>query len=118
MTIAVDRRASTRHAPATDATYVEIMDWNGTRITGARLLDVSTGGALISTYRLVATSPKLRVRLESAPETGWIDAEVVHFGRPQGVGIRFGSPCRPEFVRAATCGIDPRRFADSGQTTD
>src|ERR1017187_3767185 len=107
MTIVDDRRASTRHTPAVDQTYVQIMDWTGKRITMAKLLNVSTGGALVFTDSVVATSQKLRVSLESAPDTGWIDAEAVHFGRPQEVGIRFSSPCRPEFVLAATRGGDP-----------
>jgi len=84
------------------------MDWTGRRITRARLLNVSTGGALIFTDSFVATSQKVRARLERAPEAGWIDAEAVHFGRPQGVGIRFSSPRRPEFVLEATKGGNPR----------
>jgi hypothetical protein len=102
MMLTVDNRASTRHSPTDDETYVQIFDWAGERITRARLLNVSTGGALISTYTLVATSQKLRVRFEHAPEIGWIDAEAVHVKRPRKVGIRFNRPCSLEFVVAAT----------------
>jgi hypothetical protein len=115
MTLVIERRASTRHATAADETYVQIMDWTGKRLMRARLLDISTGGALILTDSFVATSQKLRVRLESAPETGWIDAEAVHFGRPQVVGIRFSSPCRPELVLEARRGGNPHLVNPSGE---
>jgi hypothetical protein len=108
MTIVIDRRASTRHITAAYETYVQIMDWTGTRITRARLRNVSTGGALIVTDSVVATSQKLRLRFEIAPETSWIDAEVVHFGRRQEAGIRFSSPRPPEFVLVATRRNNPR----------
>jgi hypothetical protein len=72
---------------------------------------------LIFTYTIVTASQKLRVRLESEPVTGWIDAEAVHFGRPHGVGIRFSSPCRPEFVLAATRGGNPRLANPSDEET-
>jgi hypothetical protein len=101
MALLVESRASTRHAPVIAETYLEIMDWPGKRVTRARLVDVSTGGALVLTVCVVATSQKLRVRLEGARETEWIVAEAVHFGRPDGVGIRFSWPC-PDFVLEAT----------------
>ncbi len=108
MTIAVDRRTTVRHTPAEYDTYVRIMDWTGKRITRARLVNVSTRGALIFTDSVVATSQKLRVQLERAPDTGWIEAEAVHFGRLQGVGITFMSACGPEFLLAATRGGSSR----------
>ena len=102
MTIAVDRRASIRLTPESADTYVEVMNWAGTRITRARLLNVSRGGAFVCSFTLFATSQKMRFRLLNAPELDWTDAEVVHFGLPQQVGIRFQSLRRSEFVLAAT----------------
>lgn len=101
MTRGIERRASTRFEPEAPETYVQVMDWAGTRITKATLLNVSTGGALICTHTVVVTSQRIRVRFENVPETGWIVAEAVHFRRPQQVGIRFHSPCSPELVHAA-----------------
>jgi PilZ domain len=98
----VNNRASVRRTPTSDETYVHIMDWAGERISKARLLDVSLGGALISTYTLVATGQKVRLQFDRAPEIGWIDAEAVHVKRPRKVGVRFERPLRPEFVVAAT----------------
>ena len=91
MTMEVDRRAYPRHALAADQTYLLVMDWSGRRITRARLLNISTGGALISTDRVIATSQRLMVRLENAADTDWVEAEVVRFERTHQVGIRFNS---------------------------
>jgi hypothetical protein len=113
MTLAVERRDSPRFHPGACGTDVQIRDWNGSRITRARLLNISIGGALICTDRVVATSQTVSMRLENAPETGWIEAEVVRFGRPSEVGIRFISPCRPLFVLAATSGPQPRLDDDT-----
>lgn len=95
------------------------MDWAGERITRARLLNVCTGGALISTYTLIATTQKLRVWFDRAPEIGWIDSAAVHVKRPRKVGIRFSRPCSPELVVTAT-GAETRHLAnlDDEETTN
>ena len=40
-------RASPREAAVNDQTYVQVMEWKGPQVTRGRLLNVSTGGALI-----------------------------------------------------------------------
>ena len=114
---AVDRRAFIRLTPESADTCVEIMDWTGTRITRATLLNVSRGGALVCSYTLIATSQKMRVRLVNAPELDWTDAEVVHLGLPQQVGIRFQSLRHSEFVLAATKRPARRPSADDREET-
>ena len=114
MTIAADRRASVRLAPASAETHCWILDWAVERMITARLLDISLGGALIETNAAIAPGRSLQVGLESASETGWINAEAVRCGRSKRVGIRFTSPCHPEFLVAATCRADPRYFVDTG----
>ena len=100
----VERKACPRHAVAQYDTYVQIKDSTGKRITRARLLNISTSGALVCADDIVAMSQRIALRLERAPEMGWIDAEPVHFGQLQRVGIRFRPPCRPEFIAAAVSG--------------
>jgi hypothetical protein len=75
---AVDRRVSVRHMPAKYETHLQVMDWTGSWVTKARLLNLSIGGAIMVTDSVVATGQKLHVRLANAPEMGWIDAQVVH----------------------------------------
>jgi hypothetical protein len=105
---AMDRRVSVRHTPARYDTHVHIMDWTGSWVTKARLLNVCIGGAFMVTHSVVAPGQKLHVRLANAPEIGWIDAHVVHVEQGRGVGIRFRSRCSSEFVLAAARGGNPR----------
>jgi hypothetical protein len=57
------------------------MDWTGSWVTKARLLNVCIGGAFIVTLSVVAPGQKLHVRLANVPEIGWIDVHVVHVER-------------------------------------
>jgi PilZ domain len=97
----VDNRAARRCVPSDDTTYVHIIPRAGERITRARLLNISTGGALISTYSLVATGEKVLVQFDRAPEIGWFPAEVIHVKRPRKVGIRFNPPLSGQFAAAS-----------------
>ena len=74
---------------------------------------------MISTYTLIATTQKLRVWFDRAPEIGWIDSAAVHVKRPRKVGIRFSRPCSPELVVTAT-GAETRHLAnlDDEETTN
>jgi hypothetical protein len=117
MTLVIERRASYRHVPSNNPTNIQIMDSTGRRVTRARLLNVSTGGALICSDRIVATSQSFRIRLENAPETGWLDAEAVHFGRSNAVGIRFRSPCRSDFLMTAVLWSSSLKLATSDDET-
>ena len=105
MTLAIDRRASTLHSTGQDQTDVQLMDRFGRRITKARLVNISHHGALILTDDLAVLHQPLDVRLESAPETGWITAEAVRFGQPHEVGIRFNQPCPDRVLDAAFSGV-------------
>ncbi len=108
----IEHRASPRETTVNNQTYVQLMEWKGMPITRGRLLNVSTGGALILVEREGRPDRALWIRLEKAPETGWIAADVARFDRPQEVAVKFRSPCPLEFYLAATIG-DPRRSADS-----
>jgi hypothetical protein len=59
----------------------------------------------------------LSIRLERAPETGWIAADIARFDGPQEVAIRFHSLCPLEFILAATFRGAPQRSADSEKET-
>src|SRR5437016_2167806 len=107
----IEHRAAPREITVNDRTYVQLMEWKGMPITRGRLLNVSTGGALIRVEKAGEPYRPLWIRLERAPETGWIAADVARFARPQEVAIRFRSPCPLEFFLAATLRADPRRSA-------
>src|SRR5205823_3050126 len=102
MTFATNRRASTRHAAANHQTILQIMDWTGQRVTRAKLLNISTEGALIRTDKVPVLKQPVRVRLENATEIGWIMAEPVRIGQSKEVGIRFCCPGPRAFLLAAT----------------
>jgi hypothetical protein len=112
----IEHRASPRETTVSNRTYVQIMEWKGMPITRGRLLNLSTGGALILVEKVGGPDRPLWIRLEKAPETGWIAADVARFDRPQEVAVKFRSPCPLEFFLAATIG-DPQRSADSERET-
>jgi hypothetical protein len=110
----IDQRASSREITVNDQTYVQLMGPKGMSITRGRLLNISTGGALIHVDRAGEPYSPNWIRLERAPETGWIAADLARFNRPQEVAIKFRSPCPLEFFLAATLRGDPRRSGNRG----
>ena len=111
MPATIEQRASPREITVNDGTYVQLMEWKGMPITRGSLLNISTGGALIHVESVGELDRRLWIRLERAPETGWIAADVARFEHPQEVAIRFRAPCPLEFFLAATLRVDPRRSA-------
>jgi hypothetical protein len=110
MTLAVERRGSVRHETVNNQTSVQLMDdRTGKRITRAKLLNISTGGALILTDKEPALYQPLRVRFENATEIALIDAEPVRFGRSKEVAIRFTRQCPSDFL--FMLGVDSPRVA-------
>jgi hypothetical protein len=103
----IEHRASPRAIPVNDPTYVQLMEGDGMPITRGRLLNVGPGGALIFVERVGEPNRPLWIRLERAPETGWIEADVARFERPQEIAIRFRAPCPLEFFLAVVLRADP-----------
>ncbi len=95
-----------------------LADWAVGRMSRARLLNVSLGGALIETHEIVTADRALNVGRENASELGSVDAEVVRFEPPHKMGIRFTSPYHPGFILAATLGIMPAPHASVIETTE
>jgi PilZ domain len=114
MTLAVERRAADRHEIVSDRTSVQVMDWLGPRIRQARLVNISTSGALIETDQLPALHQPIRVRLEIAKEVGWFSAIPVRFGRSNEVGIHFVRPLPLYFLPKSTPESDSPVPAKSG----
>ncbi len=112
-----EHRASSREITLNDQTYVQLMGSKGMSITRGRLLNVSMGGALIHVDNAAEPDWPNWIRLERAPETGWIAADVARFDRPQEVALKFRAPCPLEFFLAATLRGDPRRAASRGAET-
>lgn len=106
MTNAIDRRASPRYSTAHSQTYVQLIGPFRGRITKARLVNMSYHGALILTDDVVPLHQTLEIRLDDAPETGWIEGEAVRFGQPHEVGIRFDRPCDYHVLEAALSGVE------------
>jgi hypothetical protein len=100
-----------------DQTYVQLMEWDGKPITRGRLLNVSIAGALVLVEGVDGPFRPLWIRLERAPETGWVAADIARFGGPQEVAIRFHSLCPLEFFLAATFRGAPHRSADRAKGT-
>jgi hypothetical protein len=114
----IEHRAAPRQIAVNDQTYVHLMGWDGAPITRGRLLNLSNGGALIRVDNQVGRPEwPLWIRLERAPETGWLAADVARRDRPEEVAIRFHGTCPLEFFLAATLGGFPRRSADSRSST-
>ena len=105
MTNAIDRRASPRYSTAHSQTYVQLIAGFGWRIEKAKLVNISHPWALILTDYVAVLREKLEVRLDDAPEIGWIEAEAVRFGQPHEVGIRFDRPCDHHVLEAAIGGV-------------
>jgi hypothetical protein len=113
----IEHRAAPRQIPVNDRAYVQLMEWHGIPIARGKLLNISTGGALIQVDSVGKPARPLWIRLEAAPETGWIAADIARFDRPQEVAIRFRAPCPLEFFLAATLRVDPRPSANSETET-
>ena len=110
MTFAIECRASVRHEPVNDLTSVQLLDdRTGKRFTRAKLLNISTDGALILTDKEPALYQPLWVRLENATEIALIDAEPVRVGRYKEIGIRFTRQCPSDFL--LMLGVDSPRAA-------
>ena len=118
MTTGIDRRASARHVPANNDMHVLIADWRTHRITRARLLNISLGGALIESDEPLATDRVLRIGLENVPEVGWVDAKAIRCEHAHRVGVRFISPAEPRFVAAATSRVKLCRYDNHAQIDD
>ena len=117
MIYVIDRRASPRYSTADNQTYVRLIARFGTRISKARLINISHYGALILTDDVVALNQPLEVRLDDAPEIGWIKAEAVRYGQPQGVAIRFDRPCDHHVLEAAMRGFENEWRRESEEET-
>jgi len=108
--LAIERRTSVRYETLNNQTSVQLMDdRTGKRITRAKLLNISDGGALILTDKEPALYQPLWVRIENATEIARIDAEPVRVGRLKEVGIRFTRRCPSDFL--FMLGVDSPRVA-------
>jgi hypothetical protein len=117
MTLAVERRAADRHDTVNNRTNVQLMDWIGPRIREAKLVNISSSGALIQTDQLPALHQPLRVRLEIAKEVGWFSAIPVRFGQSNEVGIQFVRPLPLYFLSKSTPVSDTPMPARTGEGT-
>jgi hypothetical protein len=115
MTLAVERRAADRHDTVSNRANVQLMDWIGPRIRQARLVNISSSGALIQTDQLPALHQPLRVRLEIAKEVGWFSAIPVRFGQSNEVGIQFVRPLPLYFLSKSTPVSDMLMPARTGE---
>jgi hypothetical protein len=101
MTWDIERRDSVRHETLDDRTSIQvIMEGAGDqiRVRPARLINISSTGALIHTEQVPRFYQLLRFRLENAPEIGWVAADPVRYGQANEVGIRFARPFPPDFL--------------------
>ena len=83
----------------------------------ARLVNISSHGALILADNVPTLHQPIEVWIENAQETGWIMAEAVRFGRSKEVGIRFYHPSHANLPSMAARGTDSPRVAASDEVT-
>jgi hypothetical protein len=102
MTLAVERRAAVRYEAANTQTKVELKDWAGRGITRSYLVNISATGALILADKIPELYRPLWLRVERAPEMGWVAGEPIRFNETGEVGIRFYRPCPRDILQAAT----------------
>ena len=102
MTIAIERRESVRHEMPKLRTRVQLMDWTGPQVREATLVNISSGGPLLSTEHLPILNQPIRVRLEIAKEIGWVSAIPVRLGQASEIGLRFFRPLPLYFLRNIT----------------
>src|SRR4051794_38916541 len=113
MTDATERRASIRRMTATGGVSLVVMDWTESRITRARLLNVSSGGALILADTLPILDQPLSMRLEHAADFDWTLAIPVRFGPAREVGVKFIRPSPLDFLWEVTIGAHLRGVSDN-----
>ena len=116
MALAIERRTSPRMTPGDLGSELLIMDRKHKAMMNAKLLNISTGGALLHFDGGIANGQSFSILLHDLPELGWIEAEVVRSDGPRGVGVRFVHPFSPEFLQAIReCG--PQRGHDAEGVT-
>jgi hypothetical protein len=102
MTLAIERRAADRHDAVNTQTGVQLKDWAGRIMTRSSLVNISATGALLLADRVPELYRPLWLRVESAPQIGWIAGEPVRFKETGEVAIRFYRPCPRDLLVAAT----------------
>jgi hypothetical protein len=72
----------------------------------AKLVNISQGGALLSTAGSWPLNEPIRMRMKRPVKTDWTAALPVRLGRPCEVAVRFQPHCPDDLLRAATLGLD------------
>jgi hypothetical protein len=102
MTLAIERRATTRYEAVNTQTGVQLRDWAGRAMTRSSLVNISATGALLLADKVPELYRPLWLRVERVPEMGWIAGEPVRFRDSGEVAIRFYRPCPRALLLAAT----------------
>ena len=120
MTFDTERRDFDRHRPMDHRASLRLsIEWTADQIQvrGARVINVSSTGALIVADRPRIPDRPLRVLFEGAPELGWISAVPVRFGESDEVGIRFSRPFPLDFLpKSDHAGDYPAVILTEGQS--
>jgi hypothetical protein len=101
-----ERRKSTRQLAIANETRLEWTSPGRKHTSRGTVLNVSEGGALVSTGSVPDVNDRLLVRLRKPVQTDWSTAQAVHCSEGNLIGIEFTGSPPYEFILGATLGID------------
>jgi hypothetical protein len=112
-----NRRRSPRYPAVANWAFLA---WHGggrTRISPARLLNISGAGSFILARKMPNEGQSARLRLDEPIVTGWVKAKIVRRSGSLKAGLDFLEHCPEEFFQAATQSAPrdaaiPPEFAD------
>jgi PilZ domain len=107
MTAHVDeRRASPRCNAVKSWSRIEFTAPEGRRRIGARLVNISRGGALVVAGIPMPHETPVWLRIESPVKTDWVDATIVRLDQERHVGLHFTHGCPDDLLLAGAVGLD------------
>jgi hypothetical protein len=101
-----ERRKSTRQLAIANETRLEWTSPGRKHTSRGTVLNVSEGGALVSTESVPDLNDRLLVRLRKPVQTDWSTARAVRGSEGNLIGIEFTGSPPYDFILGATLGID------------
>lgn len=102
-----ERRATPREPVVENRVCVEWWAGNGIRRTEGRMLNISSGGALIVTDDPPPLGQPVWFHVEAPARTDDVGAQVVRHSTANEVGLAFSQPCPYDLYLTAVIGVNP-----------
>jgi hypothetical protein len=97
-----ERRRAQRYSAVDNCASVIWREGERTRVSPARLLNLSSVGAFIVADEVPRPEQAVWLRLEEPAPTAWVKARVARRARGRKAGIEFWEHCPYDFFRSAT----------------